>query len=131
MKGGFIISLDPRLFSRNSSVLARIGARRATDYDGDDFVQLADEEGRLFTLYERVPRGAEWEFREGPFVAAAGVEIPDMKSVTACAFECRWPDLVGRVAKLIAQDADSPTWFLDGDGVLWNADAVDPRKMRL
>jgi hypothetical protein len=98
---------------------------------GDRVAQLTDDEGRLFTLDERGPEGADSEVREGPFIAADGVRLPDMDVVIACPFECRWADLVVRVAGAVARVADVPTWVLDGDGVVWAAGAVDPRRVRL
>jgi hypothetical protein len=77
---------------------------------GDRVAQLTDDEGRLFTLDERVPEGADSEVREGPFIAADGVRLPDMDVVIACPFECRWADLVVRVAGAVARVADVPTW---------------------
>jgi hypothetical protein len=82
-------------------------------------------------LYERVPEGTDWEVREGPFMPAQGVQPPDMQLVIACPFECRWPDLVAVVADTVARTAEAPTWVLDGDGVIWDAEAVDPLRVRL
>jgi len=51
--------------------------------------------------------------------------------VTACPFEFRRPDLAARLVREIAKAGGSPTWVLDGDGVVWDARDVDPSKMRL
>lgn len=131
MRGGFVIATDQRLFERAARALSELGASQALDADGDRVVQFADADGRMYTLFERVPEGTEWEVREGPFAAAPGVTPPEMELVNACPFECRWPDLAARIADAIARTAEAPTWVLDGDGVIWDAEAVDPQRVRL
>lgn len=130
MRGGFLVAHDNGLYNRATQALATIGAAFATD-DFGGMVQFTDDSARLFTLYEHVPEGADWEVREGLFIPAPGVQPPDMQRVTACPFECRWPDLVAVLADVIAQTAEVPTWVLDGDGVIWDAKAVDPLKVQL
>jgi hypothetical protein len=129
--GGFLLAIDERLFHRAAAALTDLGALQAVDDLGGDIVQYSDQEGRLFTLYEHVPAGTEWEVRDGPFEAAPGVNPPDMHTVVACPFECRWADLAVQLADAIARTAEAPTWVLDGDGVIWDAEAVDPLKVRL
>lgn len=96
-----------------------------------ELVQLSDIEGRLFTLYERVPAGTEWEVHEGPFDVQDGVEVPSMELVQACPFDCRWADLVVRVAALAARTHENPTWLLDNDGQIWDAAVVDVDRVSL
>lgn len=131
MKGGFFLALDDRLFRRAAKVVTELGGVQVFDDLHGGTLQFADHAGRLFTLFERVYEGTEWEVREGPIIAAQGVQLPDMQAVIACPFECRWSDLVGHVAEAIARTAEAPTWVLDGDGVVWDAGAVDPRKILL
>jgi len=64
-------------------------------------------------------------------VAAPGMIPPEMDQVIACPFECRWSDLTASLADTIARTAEAPTWVLDGDGVIWDAEAVDSDKVRL
>lgn len=131
MSGGFLIAPDDRLYDRAARTLQELGAVSSLDDLGGGVSQFADEGGRLFTLYERVPDGTDWEVREGALVSASGAQLPDMRLVTACPFECRWPDLAVRIVGEIAQVGDSPTWVLDGDGVVWDARDVDPSKVQL
>ena len=131
MRGGFVVSTGPELFEQATSALAEFGAVGATDDLGDRMMQCSDQDGRLFTLFERVPAGTEWEVSDEPIRAAPHVDLPDMRAVIACPFECRWPDLAARLIAAIARTAKAPVWVLDGDGVLWAADAVDPTKIRL
>jgi len=131
MRGGFLISLDDELYARASDVLKGLGGRTTSGEMGDSMVQLVEGSGRLFTLYERVPAGTEWEVHEGEFVAAYDLELPNMMLVAACPFECRWPDLVSRLVGQIGRASDSPTWILDGDGVVWPAARIDPDSLTL
>ena len=131
MSGGFLVARDRGLYDRAAQVLVALGAVSANDDLGGGVVQFTDDSGRLFTLYERVPDGADWEVREGPFTPAQGVQAPDMQLVIACPFECRWPDLVALLADTVARTAEAPTWVLDGDGVIWDAEAVDLPRVRL
>lgn len=129
--GGFLLGLDGGLYGHIAAMLVNFGVVAAVDDLEGQVVQLTDEAGRLFTLYERVPVGTEWEFRDGPVRPAEGVQVPDLDRVTACPFECRWPDLVARLAEMAAIVSEGPVWVLDGDGVVWDAGAVDPAKVRL
>ena len=131
MGGGFVIAIDGGLYRRAAVALVALGGVRAVDDLVGGMVQVADKAGRLFTLYERVPEGTDWEVRDGDFTAALGVQLPDMHRVMACPFECRWPDLVTLCADRIGRTAEVPTWILDGDGVVWNADNVDPNGITL
>ena len=127
--GGFLVAYDD-LYERASAALVELGGRQAADSDGA-VVQVADAEGRLFTLWEKTPAGFEYEAYEGPFNTAPGVQIPDISIMTACPFDCRWPDLTSRMAEIIARTAEAPTWLLDSDDVFWDARAVDPLVLRL
>lgn len=131
MSGGFLLGLHGNLYDPIEAMLKQLGAKTALDDSGGRVVQLADECGRLFTLYERVPNGTEWEFREGPVVPAVGVSVPDLQRVVACPFECRWPSLVADLAKMAAAVSGGSLWVLDGDGVAWDASRVDPARLCL
>jgi hypothetical protein len=131
MKGGFLIALNDELYARAAGKLVELGGLVAEDDGGGVVVQLVDDLGRRFMLYERVPDGTEWEVTEGSFKVAPDVTAPDMRGVTACPFECRWPEMVASLAGAIARAAGVLTWVLDGDGVIWNAESVDPSNVKL
>ncbi len=76
MSGGFLVALDSGLYRRAASALVEFGGVLGVDDPGGGVAQLADNSGRLFTLYERVPDGTEWEVRDGTFTAAPGVQPP-------------------------------------------------------
>lgn len=131
MMGGFLLALDKGLYQRVAAALVELGGVTAVDELGGGVVQLSDDAGRLFTLYERVPDGTEWEVYDGLAAVADGVQAPMIERTTACPFECRWPDMVARLAETAARTAETPTWLLDGDGVLWKAESVDASKVSL
>ena len=88
--------------------------------------QLRDGEGRLFTLYERVPAGCEWEVYE-EVTAAQGVQLPNcgsLRPVRSSADGPTWPS--GWPIELPGTAGNANPEILDGDGVLWDAESVDP-----
>ena len=129
--GGYLVAHDNGLYERASAALIELGGLQTTAALGGAVVQVADDEGRLFTLFEKVPAGTEWDAYEGPFTTATGVQLPDTNVMIACPFNCRWPDLLSRMAGVIARTAEAPTWIMDGDGMFWDARAVDPLLVRL
>ena len=132
MRGGSIVSLDGDFFRHVESVLVEMGATIASDGPGESVVQLTDEGGRLFTVFEGVPAGTEWEVTDGPFEAADdSVRVPAMAKVFSCSFECRWIDLAVRLLKAVPQDAEASMWVVDGNGVVWDANRVDPQRIVL
>lgn len=128
MRGGFFIGLDTDLYQQLATTMAQLAG--AGD-PASPVAQLVDAEGRLFTLDECMPGIGEWEYREGPFTAGPSVQIPDMQSVTACMFACRWPDMVVHLAQILASRTRGPLWLLDGNGMVWDASAVDPAAVTL
>lgn len=127
MKGAYLVAHQPDLFQIVSRVLVDRGA--VSDPAGG-ITQYTDPRGRLFTA-EADP-GPEFDYRDPPFIAAAaGQPQPDMSTVTAISVDCRWEDLFVQLCADIAAAAPGPVWVLDGDGVIWPAAAVDPRRLRL
>ncbi|WP_282695780.1 hypothetical protein [Streptomyces sp. CC208A] len=120
-----MISASAGLFGEARSILIEAGAKSSVDV-----VQLEDEQGHLFTLYEVDP-SADWDWREGPDSLRPGVQVPDMANATACMVECRWEEMFARVVHRISANLSRATWVLDGDGVLWDASDVDPSEVCL
>lgn len=128
MKDAILLSFDPRLFDKARDILV---ARGATYYaeDGDRVVQLQNEAGQLFTLYEQSE--PEYDFRSPPFRAGPGVVIPDMSTINGYVIECRWEEWFAELVRDIAAVAEGGAWVLDDDSVVWRADGIDPRRIRL
>lgn len=131
MGGGFFVAADSGLYRRVLATLLGLGGVEFVDAIGGSIVQISDHQGRLLTVYEKIPGGTDWELREGEFSAAQGVALPNLVGVQACPFECRWSDMLAECSRRVADSAKVPTWVLDGDGVLWNADSVDVLNVRL
>jgi hypothetical protein len=126
VKGAYIASKDGRLFWRAREALSAL----AGDFFADeDVVQVRNVDGVMFMM-ERIDDPGR-DLYEGPFEMASGSEIPDMSAMTGCLIECRsenyFADLVGR----ISQTPGEQVYVVDGDGVIWLGDAIDPRRVRL
>lgn len=131
MRGGFFISEGEDVFRRCVDVIIQLGGKVLADAVGDGIAQVQGDSGHLFTASEIKSPELAWEYREEPFRPADGVDLPDMKTVYACAFECRWPDLVSVVAARFAEESDVPIWVLDGNGTIWKAESIDPQQIFL
>jgi hypothetical protein len=68
---------------------------------------------------------------DGPLTPAPAVQLPDLSAAVALSVECRsavvLADYVARFAVVVVGES----WVLDGNGVVWNASAVDPAKVQL
>lgn len=132
MRGGYVLTDDKAVFDRFAGALAGLGEVLQVSGSQGTVVQLSDEHGRLFTVFDAVPKGVEWEvFQELP--TPSGRRLPSLKcdDLAAFPFESRWPELVARALSAIADVVDERVWLLDGDGVLWDAGSVDPVRLRL
>lgn len=130
MKSADFISRDARLYDRLKNVLAEMGAVSAESGIEGDVTQLTDENGRLFTVWEAVPR-LDLEWRNEPFRMANNQEPPDVWQLVECYFECRWADLVVQVFEAVAKTPGPTIWLLDGNAVIWDVTSVDPLKLQL
>lgn len=131
MSGGLLMARDDGLFRRMTAALVELGGNVAAADLGGEVVQLEDQTGRLFTLYERVPKGTEWEFRDEPVTTAQGVHRPDLQRVTACPFECLWPDLVARLAGVAGTDRRGPHLVIGRGWSPLERGAVNAAEVRL
>jgi hypothetical protein len=129
VKGALLLAESPHVFTATADVLRGEGATYI-DADGG-VVQLTDDDGRLLTVFKQIGEATERTYRDDVEAVMPGVQPPDMSLVTACDVECRWEDLFVSVMRLLADRLTEPVWVLDGDGVLWAAGAVDPRRVVL
>ncbi|MFI5707517.1 hypothetical protein [Kribbella sp. NPDC051620] len=127
MKGAFLMSEDVDLFDRVSEVLRDRGAVTSPD----KVTQLTDHEGRLLTIYGDLDPDLDWEWRGGNIVMVDGSAPPPLSAMTACLVECRWEDLFALTMATIGVELAATAWVLDGDGVLWPAQEVDPESVTL
>jgi hypothetical protein len=126
VKGAFLVSTSSHLFDTVTDVLVKLGGKY---YPDDGAVQLRDELGNLFTVFDNAEPADE--YRSGPFTGAPGVEIPDLSVMFGVAVECRNEQYFAIATKTIAQASDADVWVVDGDGVVWSAAKVDPAKVCL
>ena len=126
MKGAYLLSESQRLFDDAKRVLVGLGAQCSRD---GDVVQIENEKGELFTLFDNAE--PESEFKQEPLTAAPGVELPDVSRMKGLAVECRSEAQFASLAKAIAAGSSSEVWVEDGDGVIWHASDVDPKRVRL
>lgn len=126
MKGAFLVSASTQLFDVVRRVLVGLGG---TYYPEDDAVQLRDELGNLFTVFDNAEPA--YEYRDGPLVGAPGFQLPDLHDKIGLAVECRNERHFAMLVKAIAEASDSAVCVVDGDGVVWPAMEVDAARVRL
>jgi len=51
--------------------------------------------------------------------------IPDPRHMSTLMFECRSPEWVAEIGRLLATGLDQPVWILDSADRPWPADKVD------
>jgi hypothetical protein len=127
MKGAYLFSASPDLFSRVREILIREGARAASD----DVVQVRDSEDRFLTIYGGVDVANDYDLQEPPTAVRGTGLPPELSAASVCWVECRSEAVFARWMALIAKRVPEPSWVLDGDGVVWPASAVDPSEVRL
>jgi hypothetical protein len=94
----------------------------------DGTVQVTDDRGRLYTLYDNANPDWEWQTK----VDTSRHALPDdWASMHGYAAECRWEDLFVEVTEQIATSVREAVWVVDGDGVLWLGSDLDPQAVRL
>ncbi|WP_410790079.1 hypothetical protein [Kribbella sp. C-35] len=127
MKGAFVLANDPGLYRQIEDVLVLAGGRTAADQT----VQIEDRSGFLFTVFGTIGPEFDADLRASPTDVRGDVSGLDQGSATACWVECRSEALFVRWARAIASERDDRIWVLDGDGVLWSADALDAGRLVL
>ncbi|WP_328992067.1 hypothetical protein OG394_37575 [Kribbella sp. NBC_01245] len=127
MKGAFVLANDTELYEQIERVLIGFGARTASDRTA----QIEDDSGYLFTVFGDVGPESEADLRAAPIRVRGDVSGLDQASATACWVECRSEDVFVQWVRTVSAERMTPTWVLDGDGVIWNVEAVDPDELQL
>lgn len=123
MKAAVFLSEDPDFAG---AVLGVLAARGADVRDGvARLVENGPDRG-MFRWSGKYQPDLEWEFRDPPWIPAPGVTLPDMQRVDGYYAECRWERQWAEIAAEIAAAANGPVWVQDGNGVIWDAAAIDP-----
>lgn len=129
MRAAFFLSFDASLQRHLEDLLRPRGA-----LVNGEFVQLQgpeDGDHGWFTWFGRIPESRASDFRDPPWDPADGVALPDMSAVDGYYVECRFEQQVAEIAKELAEASGQPLWVQDGNGVIWDARAVDPRRLVL
>lgn len=127
MKGAFVLANDPELYEQIERVLIGFGARTASDR----IAQIEDDSGYLFTVFGDVGPESEADLRAAPIRVRGDVSGLDQATATACWVECRSEDVFVQWVRMVAAQRMNPLWVLDGDGAMWNVEALDPAELRL
>lgn len=129
MKSAFLLAENENLFPDVRDFLVADGWNSSPEYGG--VVQAFDPQGRLLTIFGTVEPEFAWEYQEGPFTVESLAPPAEMERVTACVIECRFEDLFAATTARLAAALPYPTWVLDSNGAIWDAEAVDPERIRL
>jgi hypothetical protein len=127
MKGAFILANDPGLYAQIEQVLVMAGGRAASDRTA----QVEDASGFMFTVFGTLGPEYEADLRAAPTDVRGDISGLDQDTAMACWIECGSEAVFICWVRVIASQRRDPTWVLDGDGVLWSADALDDRELAL
>jgi len=136
MKGAYLLTFDRDLIGKVTEVAGSAEcpafAKSGLSWADDRHVMLVDDEtGGQLLIYRAFGDGLDWDFRDPPHSPIPGVTLPDMETVLGYMVECRWEEQFARTVREIAHLVDGGARVLDGDGVVWDATAVDPDRVRL
>ena len=131
MKGAYVVSADDGLVGRVVHAVTGTPGWAGCDraWSDTDHVMLRDSvTGGQFLLY--VSPGS---FKEDgvPVYPRPGVSLPADRRLTSYLVECRWEEQFVRTVRALAALTGEGVWVIDGDGVVWDAAAVDAAAVRL
>jgi hypothetical protein len=58
-------------------------------------------------------------------------EMPDPGTMSQLIFECRSPEWIAEVGKLLANGLEAPVWMVDSADTVWSAGNIDPARIVL
>ncbi len=124
MKGGLFATAETDFFAQACTILSDAwpDARVA-----DGALQIQDDTGRLFTLFDDA--GPTWEWED--VLHRLELEAGHAHAVKGFAFECRWEDLLSSIGVRLQEQIEKPVWVIDGNGVQWPANGIDVRRIVL
>lgn len=122
MRSAYLVSLAPTFEDDVWRAATELGALVR-----DRVAQVHDEQDRLLTVFGGLDEKHARDSRDDLVASPVLADVPQLDASAAVAVECRSAELfaswVGRLAALLPEAA----WVVDGDGVVWPADAVDPQ----
>lgn len=93
--------------------------------DGGDVIHCDGVVAPLTNIYAADVSPVEWESMDVP----SG--MPDPRSMTTLILECRSPEWVAEIGRLLARDLGEGIWFVDAADNVWPADRVEPTQVAL
>ena len=98
-----------------------------------DVLQLWGSDGVLFNVDKDDEAdslmSADW--REGLAASGQAGNVPDVAEARAYLVSCRSEDLFASLVGSAVKQIPGRAWVLDGNDVLWPAEAIDPRRLVL
>lgn len=65
----------------------------------------------------------------------AGLDVPevmpDPREMSTLILECRSPEWIAEIGRMLARGLDEAIWFLDSADVVWPADRIEPDQLAL
>lgn len=117
-----VVSSDPDLFDS-----VRTALRTDPRFIGlDDLLHCDGSAAPLTNIYRVDMDPAEWEVWD-----SNGRNTPDPRAMSALIFECRSPEWIAEVGRLLANRLAEPVWFVDSTDTAWPAGDVDPDRVAL
>jgi len=128
VKGAFIVSTDDDLYAQVERALVERGGRATADR----VVQVADDDGVLFTVFGNLEDGFVDDLAAGADETRGEfTDVPELSPSATCWAECSSEEAFVAWLTVIADARAGATWVLDGDGVLWTSQALAPAGLRL
>ncbi|OLF11482.1 hypothetical protein BLA60_10950 [Actinophytocola xinjiangensis] len=133
MKSAILVSRDVGVFDKVREFLLVEGGTASTDSLAKDaVVQVADGQGRLFTVFANNDGTFDLGGFDESYKPSGDFGVPDdLEDMTVCYIECRWEDLFANMVCRLSGLLSQPAWVVDGDGIVWPATGVDPKRIRL
>ena len=116
-----VLSDDPKLFAKVRNALLE-DARFVEAAGG---LHCHGSDSPLTNLYPIENSPDDWE--DWP----ANSPIKNPQSMSALLVECRSPQWIAEVGRLIARSTPEQVWIVDAQDVVWPADQVDPERLAL
>lgn len=126
MKGAVVIGESREVLE---SLRSRLVAAGATESPRK--LELLHDDGYLFNVFTEPEATADIPWREGVRAADSLLRKPDLDSACAWWVECRSESVFVNDLRTAVADVPGQVWVLDGNDVLWQAEAIDPRRILL
>jgi hypothetical protein len=118
---------DPRLFESAARVLLRDARFRTVG----ETIHCDGRAAPLTNIYAIDMDPSEWQGWESAGHGAQDNGVPDPIAMHTLLIECRSPEWVAEIGRMLEAELDAPTWLIDAASVSWPAGQVDPSRLAL